>query len=61
MAPAGLPVEGCSRSPNSILRKTSKEGCQRLAEELSRRSVPDIIGFAERHAEALDHLDQKKW
>jgi hypothetical protein len=35
--------------------------CQRLAEELSRRSVPDIIGFAERHAEALYRLDQEKF
>ncbi|MGW8950270.1 DUF4240 domain-containing protein [Streptomyces sp. NPDC055709] len=35
--------------------------CQRLAEELSRRPVPDIIGFAERHAEALYRLDQEKF
>ncbi|MET9619386.1 DUF4240 domain-containing protein [Streptomyces sp. NPDC006464] len=37
------------------------ESCQRLAEVLSRRSVPDIIGFAERHAEALYRLDQEKF
>ena len=35
--------------------------CQRLAEELSHRSVPEIIGFAERHAEALYRLDQEKF
>ncbi|MDT9688943.1 DUF4240 domain-containing protein [Streptomyces sp. P9(2023)] len=35
--------------------------CRRLAEELGRRSVPDIIGFAERHAEALYRLDQEKF
>ncbi|MGW4287660.1 DUF4240 domain-containing protein [Streptomyces sp. NPDC004673] len=35
--------------------------CQRLAEELSRRSVTDIIGFAECHAEALYRLDQEKF
>ncbi|MFB7528593.1 DUF4240 domain-containing protein [Streptomyces sp. NPDC056178] len=35
--------------------------CRGLAEELSRRSVPDIIGFAERHAEALYRLDQEKF
>ncbi|MFV5991037.1 DUF4240 domain-containing protein [Streptomyces sp. NPDC056231] len=35
--------------------------CQRLTEELSRRPVPDIIGFAERHAEALYRLDQEKF
>ncbi|MFF7759360.1 DUF4240 domain-containing protein [Streptomyces griseorubiginosus] len=36
-------------------------GCQRLAEELSLRPLPDIIGFAERHAEALYRLDQEKF
>ncbi|MFF3963850.1 DUF4240 domain-containing protein [Streptomyces griseorubiginosus] len=36
-------------------------GCLRLAEELSRRPLPDIIGFAERHAEALYRLDQEKF
>ncbi|WP_306956056.1 DUF4240 domain-containing protein [Streptomyces sp. B4I13] len=41
--------------------KATQESCQRLAEELSRRSVPDIIGFAERHAEALYRLDQEKF
>lgn len=35
--------------------------CRRLAEELSRRPVSDIIGFAERHAEALYRLDQEKF
>ncbi|MFC9534881.1 hypothetical protein ACFT38_30745 [Streptomyces sp. NPDC056975] len=35
--------------------------CQRLAEELSRHSVPDIIGFARRRAEALCHLDQENF
>ncbi|MFI8363338.1 DUF4240 domain-containing protein [Streptomyces sp. NPDC085612] len=39
----------------------TQESCQRLAEELSRRPVPDIIGFAERHAEALYRLDQEKF
>jgi hypothetical protein len=41
--------------------KATRANCQRLAEELSRRSVPDIIGFAERHAEALHRLDQEKF
>ncbi|RVU27639.1 DUF4240 domain-containing protein [Streptomyces antnestii] len=41
--------------------KVTQASCQRLAEELSRRSVPDIIGFAERHAEALYRLDQEKF
>ncbi|WP_030688100.1 DUF4240 domain-containing protein [Streptomyces globisporus] len=41
--------------------EVTEESCQRLAEELSRRSVPDIIGFAERHAEALYRLDQEKF
>ena len=41
--------------------KATHASCQRLAEELSRRSVPDIIGFAERHAEALYRLDQEKF
>ncbi|MET9727961.1 DUF4240 domain-containing protein [Streptomyces zaomyceticus] len=35
--------------------------CQRLAEELGRRPEPDIIGFAERQAEALYRLDQEKF
>lgn len=39
----------------------AEESCQRLAEALSTRSVPDIIGFAERHAEALYRLDQEKF
>ncbi|MFI0964078.1 DUF4240 domain-containing protein [Streptomyces sp. NPDC021080] len=41
--------------------KAAPASCRRLAEELSRRSVPDIIGFAERHAEALYRLDQEKF
>ncbi|MEU8464743.1 DUF4240 domain-containing protein [Streptomyces sp. NPDC029003] len=41
--------------------EATQAGCQRLAEELSHRSVPDIIGFAERHAEALYRLDQEKF
>ncbi|WP_299530508.1 DUF4240 domain-containing protein [uncultured Streptomyces sp.] len=41
--------------------KADREGCGRLADKLSRRSVPDIIGFAERHAEALHRLDQEKF
>lgn len=41
--------------------EATEESCRRLAEELSRRSVPDIIGFAERHAEALHRLDQEKF
>ncbi|OKJ56885.1 hypothetical protein AMK27_24600 [Streptomyces sp. CB02009] len=39
----------------------TEESCRRLAEQLSRRSVPDIIGFAERQAEALYRLDQEKF
>ncbi|WP_017239094.1 DUF4240 domain-containing protein [Streptomyces sp. SS] len=41
--------------------EATQESCQRLAGELSRRSVPDIIGFAERHAEALYRLDQERF
>ncbi|MFJ5937390.1 DUF4240 domain-containing protein [Streptomyces sp. NPDC093071] len=41
--------------------KATQESCRHLAEELSRRPVPDIIGFAERHAEALYRLDQEKF
>ncbi len=41
--------------------KATHTNCRRLAEDLSRRPVPDIIGFAERHAEALYHLDQEKF
>jgi hypothetical protein len=41
--------------------RAAQADCGRLAEELSRRSVPDIIGFAERHAEALYRLDQEKF
>ncbi|WKV76350.1 DUF4240 domain-containing protein [Streptomyces sp. PCS3-D2] len=40
--------------------EATQESCQRLAETLSCRSLPDIIGFAERHAEALYRLDQEK-
>ncbi|WP_244224014.1 hypothetical protein [Streptomyces tirandamycinicus] len=35
--------------------------CRRLAQELSRRPVSYIIGFAERHAEALYRLNQEKF
>ncbi|MFJ5075639.1 DUF4240 domain-containing protein [Streptomyces sp. NPDC088553] len=41
--------------------EATEESCQRLAEELSRHPVSDIIGFAERHAEALYRLDQEKF
>ncbi|XIE78362.1 DUF4240 domain-containing protein [Streptomyces sp. SBR177] len=41
--------------------EATNESCRRLAEELSHRPVPDIIGFAERHAEALYRLDQEKF
>ncbi|MFB6564281.1 DUF4240 domain-containing protein [Streptomyces sp. NPDC056400] len=41
--------------------EASQASCRRLAEELGRRSVHDIIGFAERHAEALYRLDQEKF
>lgn len=41
--------------------EATAERCERLAEELSRRPVADIVGFAERHAEALYRLDQEKF
>ncbi|MEV7563916.1 DUF4240 domain-containing protein [Streptomyces tanashiensis] len=41
--------------------EATEENCHRLAEELSRRPVSDIVGFAERHAEALYRLDQEKF
>ena len=41
--------------------EASEASCRRLAEELGRRPVADIIGFAERHAEALYRLDQEKF
>ncbi|WP_406296870.1 DUF4240 domain-containing protein [Streptomyces sp. NBC_00624] len=41
--------------------EASEANCQRLAEELGSRSVADIVGFAERHAEALYRLDQEKF
>lgn len=41
--------------------RATQASCRCLADELSRRSVPDIIGFAERHAEALYRLDQEKF
>ncbi|MBX9424665.1 DUF4240 domain-containing protein [Streptomyces lateritius] len=41
--------------------EATEESCRRLAQELSRRSVSDIVGFAERHAEALYRLDQEKF
>ncbi|MFJ8133932.1 DUF4240 domain-containing protein [Streptomyces hydrogenans] len=46
----------------SILNgQATQANCRLLAEELSRRPVADIIGFAERHAEALYRLDQEKF
>ncbi|MFF4247549.1 DUF4240 domain-containing protein [Streptomyces sp. NPDC001822] len=41
--------------------KATEESCHRLAEELGRRPVPDVIGFAERLAEALYRLDQERF
>ncbi|MFJ8658474.1 DUF4240 domain-containing protein [Streptomyces sp. NPDC093795] len=41
--------------------EATEESCHRLAEELSRRPVTDISGFAERLAEALYRLDQEKF
>ncbi|MGW3399286.1 DUF4240 domain-containing protein [Streptomyces hydrogenans] len=41
--------------------EATQANCRRLAEELSRRPVSDIVGFAERHAEALYRLDQEKF
>ncbi|MYS05850.1 DUF4240 domain-containing protein [Streptomyces sp. SID6041] len=41
--------------------EATEESCRRLVEKLSRRPVPDIIDFAERHAEALYRLDQEKF
>ncbi|NXY95689.1 DUF4240 domain-containing protein [Streptomyces sp. BR123] len=41
--------------------EATQASCRRLAEELGRRSVHDIIGFAELHAEALYRLDQEKF
>ncbi|MGV9351324.1 DUF4240 domain-containing protein [Streptomyces spiralis] len=41
--------------------QATQVNCQYLAEELSRRSVPEIIGFSERHAEALYRLDQERF
>ncbi|MFD9104107.1 DUF4240 domain-containing protein [Streptomyces virginiae] len=41
--------------------EATQASCARLAEELSRRPVHDIIGFAERHAEALYRLDQERF
>ncbi|MEK9520038.1 DUF4240 domain-containing protein [Streptomyces venezuelae] len=41
--------------------EATEESCRRLAEKLSRRPVSDIIGFAERHAEALYRLHQEKF
>lgn len=41
--------------------EATEANCRRLAKELSRRPLPDIIGFAERHAEALYRLDQEKF
>lgn len=41
--------------------EATQASCRRLAEDLGRRSVQDIIGFAECHAEALYRLDQEKF
>lgn len=41
--------------------EADETSCRRLAQELGRRPVADIIGFAERHAEALYRLDQEKF
>ncbi|WP_028802732.1 DUF4240 domain-containing protein [Streptomyces sp. 142MFCol3.1] len=41
--------------------RATQADCGRLTEELSRRSVPDIVGFAERQAEALYRLDQERF
>ncbi|QFZ78577.1 DUF4240 domain-containing protein [Streptomyces fagopyri] len=41
--------------------EATEASCLRLAEELSRRSVSDTVGFAERHAEALHRMDQEKF
>ncbi|MEU9675633.1 DUF4240 domain-containing protein [Streptomyces parvus] len=41
--------------------EATEESCHRLAEQLSRRPVSDIVAFAERHAEALYRLDQEKF
>ncbi|MFF0275151.1 DUF4240 domain-containing protein [Streptomyces sp. NPDC004330] len=41
--------------------EATQESCGRLIEELSNRPVAEIIGFAERHAEAVYRLDQEKF
>ncbi|THA56027.1 DUF4240 domain-containing protein [Streptomyces sp. A0958] len=41
--------------------EATQANCHRLANELSHRPLPEIIGFAERHAEALYRLDQEKF
>ncbi|MEU6495307.1 DUF4240 domain-containing protein [Streptomyces sp. NPDC046984] len=41
--------------------EASDTGCQRLAQELATRPVPEISGFAERLSEALYRLDQEKF
>ncbi|MER7810779.1 DUF4240 domain-containing protein [Streptomyces sp900116325] len=41
--------------------EADEASCRRLAEELGSRPVPEIIGFADRHAEALYRLDQEKF
>ncbi|MET8403511.1 DUF4240 domain-containing protein [Streptomyces sp900116325] len=41
--------------------EADEASCRRLAEELGNRPVPEIIGFADRHAEALYRLDQEKF
>ncbi|MEU8981001.1 DUF4240 domain-containing protein [Streptomyces sp. NPDC048309] len=45
----------------SLDGEATEASCLRLAEELSRRLVPDIIRFAERHVEALYRLDLEKF
>ncbi|WNI24736.1 DUF4240 domain-containing protein [Streptomyces sp. ITFR-16] len=41
--------------------EADEANCRRLSGELGRRPVSDIVGFAERHAEALYRLDQEKF
>lgn len=41
--------------------KVSQASCERLVGHLSRRPVPEILGFAEWLAEALYRIDQEKF
>ncbi|PZT75381.1 MULTISPECIES: DUF4240 domain-containing protein [unclassified Streptomyces] len=41
--------------------EATEANCRRLAKRLSRRPLPEITAFAERHAEALYRLDQEKF